>query len=202
MLSVEQAKALAKKQLSAKRYRHEKNVAKAACKLAVHYGVDAEKAKLAAWLHDIVKEWGQEELLQLLQQDAIMAGETKQRPLPIWHGPCAAIYAKHQLGLCDEELFSALACHTTGKVDMSLFDKIIFIADVISDERTFPGVEKLRKLAYEDLDEAVLIAMEENIAHVEKRQKLLDEETVRAYESMKEKRLCLLKESVTGGISI
>ncbi len=198
MLSAEDAKALAKKQLSKKRYRHEKNVAKEAKKLALHYNVDAEKAQLAAFLHDIVKERNREELLQLLRQDAIMAGATEGRPFPIWHGPCAAIYAKHTLGLSDEELLSALACHTTGKVNMSLFDKIIFVADLISEERTFPGVEELRRLAYEDLNQAVLTAMDKNIEHIEKMNKPLDEETIQARNYLKiagEQ----LKQSTVGG---
>ncbi len=182
MLSLKEAKVLAKQKLSEKRYRHVKNVARAAYELALQHGADTQKAQLAAWLHDIVKEASAEELLQLLQRDAIMAGATKRRPLPIWHGPCAAIYAKHELGIDDEEVLTALACHTTGKTNMTLLDKVLFMADVISAERTFSGVEALRQLAFEDLDEAVLAAMEKNIAHIQKVGKPLDAETLAARE--------------------
>ncbi len=188
MLSEEEAKKLAKNALSEKRYKHVKNVVEAADKLARHYGLSAEKARMAAWMHDIVKESSREELLQLLEQDAIMAGATAQRPLPVWHGPCAAIYAKHSLGIYDEEVLSAIACHTTGKQGMSLLDKVIFMADIISEERTFPGVGKLRKLAYRDLDAAVVAAMEENIIHLNKLHKPLDKDTVQALESLKAER--------------
>ncbi len=181
MVTLEKAKTLAEGRLRKKRYRHVENVANEAEKLALRYGADVYKARLAAWLHDIEKESSRDELLQLLRQDAIMASATEHRPLPIWHGPCAAIYAKQELGIDDEEVLSAVACHTTGKVNMSLLDKIIFLADVISAERTFPTVARLRKMAYEDLDKAVLAAMGENIAHVKASNKTLDEETYKAY---------------------
>ena len=186
MISSLEAKELVKKRLSEKRYRHVKNVAAAARKLALHYGADADKAELAAWLHDIVKECSRGELLQLLQRDAIMAGATAKRPLPVWHGPCAAIYAKHELGVTDPEILSAIACHTTGKVDMSQLDKVMFLADIISDERSFPGVGKLRDLAFKDMDRAVIAAMEENIIHLETLHKPLDEDTVQALSFLKQ----------------
>ncbi|MDL2254237.1 bis(5'-nucleosyl)-tetraphosphatase (symmetrical) YqeK [Ruminococcaceae bacterium OttesenSCG-928-I18] len=188
VVTLEEAQELVREKLSEKRYKHVKNVVEAARKLAVHYEVDVQKAQLAGWLHDIVKESSREELLQLLRRDAIMAGATEQRPLPVWHGPCAAIYAKQELGVQDGEILSAIACHTTGKSDMSLFDKVIFLADIISAERSFPGVGKLRKLAFEDLDEAVIAAMEENIIHLNKLHKPLDTDTVQALESLRAQR--------------
>ncbi len=188
MLSEAEAKKQVKAALSEKRYRHVKNVVEAADKLARHYGVSPERARMAAWMHDIVKERSREDLLQLLGLDAIMAGATAQRPLPVWHGPCAAIYARHSLGIEDAEVLSAISCHTTGKPGMSLLDKVMFLADIISEERTFPGVGKLRRLAYRDLDAAVIAAMEENIVHLNKLHKPLDSDTVQALECLRAER--------------
>ena len=188
MINLEDAKKQAKKRLSEKRYKHVKNVVAAARSLALHYGVDPEKAQLAAWLHDIVKESSREDLLQLLRRDAIMAGATAQRPLPVWHGPCAAIYAKYELGVADEEILTAISCHTTGRPGMTVMDKVLFLADIISEERSFPGVGRLRKLAYVDMDAAVIAAMEENIVHLNKLHKPLDRDTVEALEYLKNQR--------------
>lgn len=185
-MTIEEASALAEKTISPRRYIHVKNVAAAARRLALRYGVDPDRAELAAWLHDIVKERSREELLQLLRSGDIIAQSTEERPLPVWHGPCGAIYAR-QLGVTDEEILSAIACHTTGKPEMSTFDKVLFLADVISDERSFPGVGKLRALAKRDLDAAVIAAMEENIVHLTKKQKPLDIYTVEALETLREK---------------
>ena len=184
-MTTEQARQCAKKKLSPKRYRHTKNVAQCARCLALRFGADADKAELAGWLHDIVKEESRETLLQLLEQDGIMAGATAQRPLPIWHGPCGAIYAKYALGIHDEELFSAMGCHTTGKKGMSLLDKVLFLADAISEERNYDCVEHIRKLAENSLDCAVIAAMEENIRYLKQKQKTLDADTIEALATLK-----------------
>lgn len=183
-MTIEEAKQLAKQKLSSKRYAHEKNVVAAAKQLARRYGANEEKAELAGWLHDIVKEEPPEDLLRMLGQDAIIAKQTAQRPVPVWHGPCGAIYAKHQLAVNDEEILSAVGCHTTGKVGMSKLDKILYVADLISAERNFEGVEQLRQLAMQDLDAAVIAAMRQTIGFVQQRGKPLDEESMRALQDM------------------
>lgn len=182
----QEAADLAGRSLSPRRLIHVKNVAAAARTLAKRYGVDPDRAELAAWLHDIVKESSRDRLLQLLLRDDIMAGSTGERPLPVWHGPCGAIYAGHELGVEDGEILSAIDCHTTGKPGMTTFDKVLFLADVISDERSFPGVGKLRALARRDLDAAVIAAMEENIIHLKELGKPLDVCTVQALEDLRE----------------
>lgn len=183
-MTPEAASALAKQMLSVKRYTHEANVVDAAVGLARLYGADEQKARLAGWLHDIVKEKSAAELKDIMQMDAGMAAGTAQRPIPVWHGPCAAIYAKHALGVDDEEVLGAVACHTTGKPDMKKLDKVLFVADMISAERDFAGVETLRQLACEDLDRTVLAVMQENIAYVKKKGKPLDKESLLALQWM------------------
>ncbi|MFV0353137.1 MAG: bis(5'-nucleosyl)-tetraphosphatase (symmetrical) YqeK [Oscillospiraceae bacterium] len=183
-MTVKQAKKLAKSTLSAKRYHHVSNVEKAAVKLAQRYGANVDKAALAAWLHDIVKEAPKERLLQLMGQDAIMAEVFRHQPMPLWHGPCAAIYAKQELGVNDEEVLSAVACHTTGKPNMSLLDKIVYLADMISKERYYDGVEDLRKLAKQDINTAVIAAMQQSIFFIKQSGKPLDEMTVAALKDL------------------
>lgn len=181
-----QAAEIVKHRLSEKRYRHVKNVAAAARELAICHGEDPDMAELAGWLHDVVKECSEGELLQLMAQDDIMAGSTKQRPFPIWHGPCGAIYAKHFLGVNNKEVLDAIACHTTGRVGMTTMDKILFLADATSAERSFPGVAEIRALAKTDINAAVIDSMLENINYLNRRGKPLDNDTVLALEALQQ----------------
>ena len=184
-MEAEKVKHLAKKKLTPHRYQHVKNVAKAAQELAHRYGANVEKATMAAYLHDIVKEEKREDLLRILQQDAIMAQSTVKRPRPVWHGPAAAVYAKYNLGIADEEVLSAVACHTMGKINMSLLDKVLFVADLTSQERDFPGVEELRAVAKENLDEATVLAMQRRIDFVLESGRELDSDSATVLEDMK-----------------
>ena len=82
------------------------------------------------------------------------------------HGPAGSILAETKYGITDSAVQSAVYFHTTGHPDMTLLEKIIFLADYIEPSRDFPGVEKLRKLAEIDLDEALLAAYDSTISHL------------------------------------
>ena len=179
------AKKLVKSRLSEKRWTHTKNVKKMAVKLAKRWGADPEKAAMAAILHDSVKEMPKQELLQIFADNAIMAESAPQRPSPVWHGIAAAILAETQWGITDPEILSAIRCHTTGKPDMSKLDKILYLADMTSAERDWPGVEELRALEMEDLDRALCDALKRSIDFVEEKNGTLDPESVAAYEYAK-----------------
>ena len=176
-MTCKEAKALVKGRLSEKRYRHTINVKKMAVALAEHWGADPEKAELAALLHDSAKELPKAELLQIFADNAIIANNAAQRPVPIWHGLAAAILCQTQWGVTDPEILSAIRCHTTGKPGMSKLDKILYLADMTSAERDYPGVEQLRKLEFEDLDKAICAALEQSIQFVKDSGKPVDPES-------------------------
>lgn len=180
-----EAKKLVKSRLSEKRWMHTKNVKKMAVKLAKRWGADPEKAAMSAILHDSAKELPKQELLQIFADNAIIAENAPARPAPVWHGIAAAILAKTCWGIEDPEILSAIRCHTTGKPDMSLQDKILYLADMTSAERDWPGVEALRALEMEDLDRALCEALKQSIDFVEERGGALDPESVAAYEYAK-----------------
>lgn len=184
--TVKKIKKLAKRNLSEKRYTHTVNVAKMAKKLAKINNADVLKARAAAYLHDLLKEQPKDVLLQMLEDNGIIKSNTKEpmRPACVWHGICAAIYAKEKLGIDDEEVLSAVACHTSGKKDMSLMDKIIFLADMVSAERSFDGVEPLRRLAQADLEEAMIKALKMNIDMLSADGRQIDVNSVQALESL------------------
>ena len=162
-MNQKQAKELVRSRLSDKRYEHTLNVKKMAVKLAKRHGVDENRAALAALLHDAAKE---------------------ERPNPVWHGICAAILARTQWGVEDEAILSAIACHTAGKAGMSKLDKVVYLADMTSKERDWPGVGKLRKLELKDLDAAMLAALRQTNDFVLSQGKPLDPESAAAYEDI------------------
>ena len=163
LMTVDEAKALVKSRLSEKRYKHTINVKKMAVKLAKRYGADEEKAALAALLHDSAKELPKAEMLQIFADNAIIAKNAAKRPAPVWHGYAASVLCQTQWGVTDPEILSAIECHTTGKQNMSLLDKIIYMADMTSAERDYPGV-----------------ALEQSIAFVREKGNPLDPDTVAA----------------------
>lgn len=184
-MTCKEAKELVKGRLGDKRYRHTLNVKKMAVALAERWGADPEKAALAALLHDSAKELSQAELLQIFHDNAIIANNAAQRPAPVWHGLAAAILCQTRWGVSDPEILSAIRCHTTGKKGMSLLDKIIYMADMTSDERDFPGVEELRKLEFEDLDKALCTALEQSLQFVKDGGKPVDPESLAALEDVR-----------------
>lgn len=186
-MTCEEAQELVKGRLSRKRYKHTVNVKNKAVELARRYGADEEKAALAALLHDSAKELPQEEMLQIFSDNAIMAKNVASRPTPVWHGIAAAILCATQWGVTDPEILSAIECHTTGKADMTLLEKIIYMADATSAERDYPGVDRLRQEEMQDLDLALLHSLQQSIAFVKKKGGKLDPQTVAACEDLQER---------------
>ena len=186
-MTCEEAQELVKGRLSHKRYKHTVNVKNKAVELARRYGADEEKAALAALLHDSAKELPQEEMLQIFSDNAIMAKNAASRPTPVWHGIAAAILCATQWGVTDPEILSAIECHTTGKADMTLLEKIIYMADATSAERDYPGVDRLRQEEMQDLDLALLHSLQQSIAFVKKKGGKLDPQTVAACEDLQER---------------
>ena len=103
-MNQKQAKELVRSRLSDKRYEHTLNVKKMAVKLAKRYGVDEDKAALAALLHDSAKEISKDEMRELMRQYPQYAEGGEERPNPVWHGICAAILARTQWGVEDLSL--------------------------------------------------------------------------------------------------
>lgn len=156
-----------KERLSKKRWKHTKGVMESAEELAELYGADTEKAWLAALLHDCCKEEANAVLREVLMDQHDSYSDSQFLAYPsLLHGPAGALYAKVEFGIEDEEVLEAVRVHTVGKAEMSLLDKIVFLADYIEPNRDFPGVEELRKLAKKDLDRAVLAAYDQTIRHL------------------------------------
>ena len=144
----------------------------------------ADRAALAALLHDSAKEISKDEMREILRAYPQYAEGGEERPAPVWHGVCAAILARTQWGVTDEAVLSAIACHTAGKPGMTRLDKILYLADMTSAERDWPGVEKLRKLEKKNLDAAMLAALKQTNDFVLSQGKPLDPMSKAAYEDI------------------
>lgn len=177
MITAQACKKQAKRALSEKRYRHTLNVAKMAKQLCKAHHIDEKKAEIAALLHDYMKEQPKDALLQLMHENAIIADNAPHKPPCVWHGVCAAIVAKNKFGIEDAEILSAMSCHTCGKENMTALDKIIFLADMVSEERDFDGVKELRAVAMQNLDAAMIKALQMNIGWLEEANRPVDEDS-------------------------
>ena len=183
-MNQKQAKELVRSRLSDKRYEHTLNVRKMAVKLAKRHDADEDRAALAALLHDAAKEISKDEMRAIMKAHPEYAEGGEERPTPVWHGICAAILARTEWGVKDEAVLSAIACHTAGKPGMTQLDKILYLADMTSAERDWPGVEKLRKLELKDLDAAMLAALKQTNDFVLSQGKPLDPMSKAAYEDI------------------
>ena len=145
-----------KKHLTEQRFFHSQCVAKEAVRLAKRYGADEKKARIAGILHDIMKDTPKDEQLKILQEFGIILPESLLENPKLWHSLSGAVYCEHVLGVSDREILDAIACHTSGKKDMTLLDKVLFVADYISADRDYPGVKEMRKLAKKSLEDAII----------------------------------------------
>lgn len=151
--------------MSEKRFQHVLGVEKAALFLAETYGASKEKASVAALTHDYAKERSDEEFKQTIR-DYGYDSDLLHWNNAIWHGLLGAELVKQELGITDESILQAIRLHTTGAAQMTLLDKIIYVADYIEPGRDIPGVEKARAIAREDLDEAVAYETKHTLAHL------------------------------------
>ncbi|MDI3534208.1 MAG: hypothetical protein PWQ82_573 [Thermosediminibacterales bacterium] len=146
--------------------KHSIGVEKTAIKLAKVYKAETEKAAVAGLLHDCAKGFTDEQLLKkAVDFDILLDSVSKQQPQLI-HGPVGAQMAKHIFGVDDIEIIRAIEIHTTGDQNMSVLDKIVYLADYVEPDRDFPGVDALRKLAFENLDKACLFAFNNTLKYV------------------------------------
>lgn len=177
-----------RKYLDEKRSLHSINTAAEALKLAKKFGCDEEKAYAAGMLHDIAKCLDKNDMFELAKKYNIEIDKYCKMNKELFHGILGAEIARNELQITDEEVLNAIRCHTTGKKDMTLLDKIIYIADLIEPLRDFKGIEAIRRMAYEDLDEAVVMAARSIMQYVMEQGHVIHPNTVDAYNDLLIKR--------------
>lgn len=154
------------------RYLHSLGVMELSEKLADIYGIDSERAKLAGLIHDAAKQVPKEKMFSLLEK--AYEGREKDKIVfenkGLWHGPAGSVYVKETFGV-DDEIASAVFYHTIGKEKMSLLEKIVFLADCIEVNRDneFDWAKETRTIAETDLDGAIIIAVNQSLKSIIKR---------------------------------
>lgn len=165
--------------LSKRRFQHSLGVAEEAERLAHHYGVDFEKAYLSGLVHDCGKEIPPGEAVKLLRERYGVVVDAMSLHMPrLLHGPLGACITQSEFGIYDAEVLDAIRYHTTGKANMSLLAKIIYIADYIEPGRDFDGVSELREMAYDDLDSAIIFGIDFTICDLVNQGKTIHPDTV------------------------
>ena len=167
--------------LREKRAQHTFNVAKLAVAFAEKHGVDTQKARLAALLHDIMKQAEEHIMLHRAQQSDIIE-RINGKPLPVLHGFAAADFAKREMDIDDEEIIMAIKSHTCGRAGMTDLEKVIYLADMLSEERNYPEKEALLSLAWENLDIAMEQALKDSINWLKEKGGAIDTDSYQALE--------------------
>ena len=170
--------------LKYKRIPHVLGTEQEAVRLAERYGADVRKAQVAALLHDCTKKLDMEQQLALCRRYGIRLDELEQKALKLLHAKTGAAIARDVFGV-DDEIYRAIWWHTTGHANMTLLEKIIYLADYIEPSRDFPGVDKLRSVCYKDLDEGLLMGLEMTIEEMTSMGNPVHHATIEARDALK-----------------
>jgi len=162
---LDDAAAYARERLSDKRFGHTLRVAETAGRLALRHGLDEDRVRLAALLHDSAREIGNDALLRLAGEFGYRILDAEREKPNLLHGPVAAGLARRDLGVKDAGVLDAIRVHTTAAPGMGPLALALYVADKIEPARDYPGVDVLRALAERDLCEATLGALRRAIRH-------------------------------------
>ena len=157
--------------LKPKRLEHSINVAKCAIKLSEIYGYDKEKAYLAGLVHDCAKYFTKEQIDSYVEKYNIALS----------HSIIGSFAIQDVFNIQDMDIINAVRYHTTGRENMSILEKIIFMADMIEEGRNFPGVDYLRELSFnKQLDKALITSFNNTIKFVIDNDQLIHPRSVKA----------------------
>ena len=156
-----------KNELDESRYEHTIGVMDTATCLAMRYGADLTQALVAGLLHDCAKCIPNDKKLKLCRKNGIEVTPFEEKAPFLLHAKLGAWMAEHEYHVSDPAILSAIACHTTGKPDMSLLDKIVFIADYIEPGRNkAPGLPEIRRLSFTDIDQALIRILSDTLDYL------------------------------------
>lgn len=178
--------------LRPQRYLHTLGVAYTAANLAACYmdgEADVKRAKRAGLLHDCAKYLTNREMLTLCDEYGVSLTKCECDNPVLLHAKLGAYLAQHRYGM-DEEICSAIACHTTGKPKMTTLEKIIYVADYIEPRRKMNckpySLSEIRKQCFRDLDKGMLMILTNTVQYLQKADMAVDEMTLQTYEYYRE----------------
>ena len=151
--------------LSEYRLAHSAGCESQAVLMAMHWGEDPDTAAMAGILHDITKDMPKDKQLILCEKYGIILDNYEIENPALLHARTGAEFARELFGISDE-IYEAIRWHTTGKPDMSTMEKIIYLADYSEPTRDFEGIEVLRELCFENLDEAMALGLSMSLGEI------------------------------------
>ena len=168
--------------IGTKRLGHSIRVMKEAEKLAKGYGVNVEKASIAGLLHDCGRYQDKSYLLKKAQEFGIILDEIYKKNDNLVHALLGVEVAKREYGISDKDVLNAIRYHTTGRENMSLLEKIVYMADYIEPGREFDGLDRIRSLCYEskDINKALIGAIDNTIIYILNNKAIIHEDTIKA----------------------
>lgn len=171
------------KKLDSDRYEHTIGVAYTAAALAMRYGADIEKAQIAGILHDNAKCISREKAMQLSEKYNIALTEAELINPALLHSKIGAYLAMHKYQISDKEIIRAILYHTTGRPNMTLLEKIVYIADYIEPKRhKAQNLAEIRRLAFIDIDKALLKILSDTLEYLKNCNIEVDPMTQKAYD--------------------
>lgn len=169
--------------LDEKRYEHTLGVAYTAAALAMRYNSDVKKAEIAGLLHDCAKCMENDKKVSICEKHNIEITEAEKKNLFLLHAKVGAYLARKKFHIEDPDILNAIKYHTTGRPGMSLLEKIVYIADYIEPGRNHASnLDEVRKLAFQDLDKAMVVILNDILLHLNKSKKEIDPMTQQSYD--------------------
>ncbi len=184
-LTLDELRPIALSYLKAKRVPHVLGTEQTARKIAEQCGVDVQKARIAALLHDCTKRLEMDDQLALCHTYEIKLDDLERRNLKLLHAKTGAAIARDVFGV-DDDIYYAIFWHTTGKADMSMLEKVIYLADYIEPTRNFDGVDALREAVFSDIDRGLAMGLSMSVEEMKQYGKELHINTKRALDFIKE----------------
>jgi len=152
--------------LSKERLEHSINVSKMACRLALNFGCNVTKAEIAGLLHDCAKDLDYKILKAMIKEYNIKIDKLIYKIPKLLHPLVGAAIAEKEFNIQDSTILKAIRIHSTGAVNMSILDKVIYLSDKIEPSRNMEGVEEVRKMVWEDLDRAMLMVLDKELLYL------------------------------------
>lgn len=176
------------KELDKDRYYHTMGVMYTAASMAMSHGVELEKALYAGLLHDCAKCISDANKLKMARKYGLKISKTEEENPGLLHAKLGAYLAREKYKIKDQDIINAIASHTTGRPDMSLLEKIVYIADYIEPGRKpLPNMPEVRPLAFRDLDLCLYRILEDSVKYLEGSNKPIDPTTKETYLYYKER---------------
>ncbi len=164
MKTIDEIKKWLKENLDEERYFHTLGVADCAKDLAKKYNLNEDKAYLAGLLHDCAKELDVSKQLEIALTSPLDVSEIEKKATPLYHAIAGSELVKTEFGITDKEIIHAIRYHTVACGNMPKISQIVYLADLISDDRDYKDVKKMRKYADQSLEKAMYEALKFSIS--------------------------------------